>query len=255
MLKQVHLFFMAVFWLLLWGCSSHEATPEGSMKNLINASKYNTKLGVSYLQRGNLERSKQKILSALQQDPRSYEAHLAMAYYWEYTGDLAQAEQSYRRALRLARRKGEVHNNYGAFQCKQKNYREADRSFQRAMADNSYVKLAEVYENAGYCAQLAGWLDKAHRYFLRAVNIDERRAKGWLGLAEWALATKQPSKADLYLHRYEQNASITAGSTWLGYQISKQLGKRQSADKYQALLKKQFANSDEYQQFQRMRRT
>ncbi len=105
-----------------------------------------------------------------------------MARYQQQMGEQSQAQQHYRRALKLAPQNGYVLNNYGAFLCGLGQYDAAQRQFSRAIADSADGLRADTLENSGYCFLNAGQQEKARYALADAVQTDP--AKGMPMLAE-----------------------------------------------------------------------
>lgn len=141
------------------------------------ASAYNVQLGLAYLQQGDRQRAKKKLLTAMAEAPHSPDANGAMAYYFESTQDVQQADIYYRRAIQINPKEGASLNNYGAFLCRQARYDEAERYFLKAAADPKYTNIAQVYENAGFCALAAKHLKMAKHFFQQALAEDPKLAR------------------------------------------------------------------------------
>lgn len=136
------------------------------------ASAYNMQLGLGYLKQGNRQRAKQKLLTAVAQAPNSPYANEALAYYFEKTQEINQAEYYYQKAIQLAPKTGAILNNYGTFLCRQKQYQEAFNYFLKAVSDPEYLNTALAYENAGICAEAAHDSSAAKAYFKKALEQD-----------------------------------------------------------------------------------
>lgn len=154
------------------GCAGQIAQPIDNAK----AGLINVKLGLGYLEQGQVTRAREKLNHALELAPNLSEAHSAMAYLLESADELAAAEKEYKKAISLTREAGAFYNNYGAYLCRQKRFAEADRAFKLAVKDRKYLRVAEVYESAGICALQAGEEAKAKKYFQTAIKRDPRRA-------------------------------------------------------------------------------
>jgi type IV pilus assembly protein PilF len=139
-----------LFSLFLLGCSSTPVTQ--STTGPAAAATINAKLALAYLANGDVERAKQKILVAQQQAPSDPVIWGATGYFEERTGDASAARIAYQHALQLAPKLGEAHNNYGAFLCRQGEYRAAVDQFLIAVTDPQYLQVAAAYQNASKCA-------------------------------------------------------------------------------------------------------
>jgi len=93
--------------LLLSACSTGRATHKerDEQAKRVTTAKINTQLGMVYLKIHNVERAKQKLLSAMNQAPEIPEVWYAMGYFMEQTGNSVQAGQHYQKAIQKANRK------------------------------------------------------------------------------------------------------------------------------------------------------
>lgn len=121
-------------------------------ENNKTAADYNAQLGLMYLEQGNINLAKSKLLLALKQSPDEPLILDAMAYFLECTGEIKSAENYYLYAIKRAPKNGAVQNNYGTFLCRQKRYQESLGRFLLAVKDSNYLNTAHAYENASQCA-------------------------------------------------------------------------------------------------------
>ncbi|WP_272946910.1 type IV pilus biogenesis/stability protein PilW [Legionella londiniensis] len=158
-------------------CGKNAEENESVVKehNLNEAASFNTRLGLAYLKQGDRPRAKRKLLIALEQAPDSPNVNAAMAYFLEKTGVLDKAQVYYQKAMSLAPNNGAQLNNYGAFLCRQGQYKQAENYFLRAVKDVQYENTAAAYENAGLCALAIPDTAKAAFYFNKALEQDPSR--------------------------------------------------------------------------------
>lgn len=141
----------------------------------------NVKLGLAYLQEGNMPIAKEKLLMAADQAPGWAVAKDALGYFFESTGDKKEAEKYYLQAIALSPHDGASLNNYGVFLCRDHRPVEAEKMFLRAAAIPDYLHTAEAYENAGLCALTLPKSDKkadkemARIYFKKALQQEPQR--------------------------------------------------------------------------------
>jgi len=183
---------------LLYACKYNEDAEKQNIKkvNLSKAAAYNVQLGLGYLKQGDRPRAKKKLLTALKQEPDSADAYSALAYYFEQTSELEQAKQYYLKALSLSGNKGAQLNNYGAFLCRQRDYKKAESYFLKAAQDLQYIHTSGAYENAGLCALSIPDNDKARLYFTKALNQDPTRKVSFYELVK--LESKTGHAADAF---------------------------------------------------------
>jgi type IV pilus assembly protein PilF len=217
------------------------STPSGGEA----AAQVNVQLGLGYLEKGNVQRAKRKLMLALEQSPKLTEANGAMAYFYEVTQDNKQAEQYYRRAIDVASTKGAAYNNYGAYLCRHKRFDDAKKQFMKAVADNSYLNPADAYENAGLCELQNNELKEAKLHFEAAMAQDPRRTTSLLGLGELALRQKDYNTTSVMLEKYEKLAAMDASASWLAYRLNRDSGHPIIAQRYAHLLRDEFPTSQE----------
>jgi len=238
--------------LLLSGCmttGTQDARNNNSESHNKAAAKYNTELGLGYLKRGDMQRAKLKLLRAIQQDPTSPVVYGAMAYFQEMTGNMKEADEFYKKAMKLAPGKGAALNNYGAYLCREGQYKQSINYFLRATKDPAYLKPPAAYENAGLCAKRIPDLAQAKKYFKLALNNDPRRPTALLELAEMAYHQKDYKVAQTYLITYSKiMGSPSAASTWLQYQIATKQHNSQKRAEFASLLAEKFKSSSQYRQ-------
>ncbi len=251
-MQQITNWSMIFFLLsLLAACATETVSDHSSEKNLPRASAINLKLGLIYLQQGDIRRAKQKLLLAQRQQP-SAAVDRALAYFYERTGDLSRADVYYRQAITKAPTVGAGHNNYGVFLCREKRYQEAQRQFAAAIADTNYLNTANAYENAGLCALLISDYSKARQYFVKALQQNPNTVTTLRQLISLHYAQQQYRQADVYLQRYIKIGRVDANTLWLGVQIALKLHSKATLQQCGALLGKHFPESTQFMRYQRL---
>lgn len=190
-----------------------------SVVNYEKAARLNIELAMGYMGQNNFPRAKMKLMRALELDANLPETNYAYGYYLEQIGELQSAEKYYIKAVRLDNKNGKSHNNYGAFLCRQGRYLEAEKSFLSALEDPTYIKTAEVLENAGLCVMQIPNYAKAEKYFERALKHDPSRHDALLELANIKYQHNQISEAMSYYSTYTKLAPRTERSILLGEKL------------------------------------
>ena len=140
----------------LAGCVSVTEGPPKIESDPIAMSESRIELGLGYMGQGNMVRARENLELAVKHAPSYYRARLSIAHYYEQVGEVDEARDAYKKALRLDARNGNVLNNYGTFLCKQGEYDQADTYFNRAIDQLYYYLVSASYENAAFCAFKAG---------------------------------------------------------------------------------------------------
>ncbi len=180
----------------------------------------NIELGLNYLSSEQFARAKHKLMHAAQLAPNAVEPHSALAYFFEKSGDIKEAEQEHKKALRLGGNKGAVSNNYAVFLYKQNRFKEAKQAFQRALADKQYAHSAEVHENAGLCALKLFDMKQAEQYFYTAVRQDPKRSQALLELAAIKVKQQNLKEAEDLLWRHKSLVGLSEKSLLLNNELA-----------------------------------
>lgn len=191
-------------------------------------------LGLHYLAQGQMARAKHKLVHALELAPNAVEPHSALAYFFEKVGEINEAENEHKKALRLGSSKGALSNNYGAFLYRQNRFKEAKQAFKIALKDKHYIHTAEVNENAGLCALKLSEFEQAEKYFNTAICQDKNRTQALIELADIMFKKNHFTEALEYLTRYETLAKPSEKSRYISQELKmlrdkNALGKNASA--------------------------
>jgi type IV pilus assembly protein PilF len=249
------LLYVLVLLTVLLGASACVTTNEDGAfvkeegPDLIEASRINTQLGLDYMRRGVNDRALEKLLRALEQNPRNAEAHTAMALLQNRRGDFDEAEKHYRKAMALDGENPSIRNNFGVFLCANGDLAEAERYLVQAAQDPDYPTPQAAWTNAGACAMRQPDLEKSERYLRRALDIDNEFPDALAQMAKLAIEQKHYLKARAFLQRYEQVGPPTAATLWMGALTENALGDRAEALRYESRLRAEFPESPETGQF------
>lgn len=206
----------------------------------------NTQLGVEYMKEGQYETALKKIRKAIEVDPRYADAYNVLGLIYARLGENDKAEASFKKAVALAPRESSALNNYGQFLCKLGRSEEAQKMFAGAVENPLYTTPEVAYTNAGICA-----LDQqkdiaaAEKYLRDALAKNPKMPAALLQMAKISYQQERPLPARGYLQRYAEVAEHTPQSLWLGIQIEKKLGDRDTEASYAMTLKGKFPSSQE----------
>ena len=235
--------------LLLAGCASNPGNlPKTSATDKRDeAARVHVELGQRYLQQGKLDIALEKLQRALQFNPNYADAHTVIALLYERIGDPKSAEEHYRRAVELQPKAGAANNNYGQILCSAGRLDEADRYFQRAVAEPFYKYADVALANAGVCLLNGGRLDQAEADFRKAVELNPNNAAALLQLAGVLYRKNDFFKARAFMQRFETQGQDTPESLHLGRDIELKLGNAEGAREYAARLRQKFPDSPQAQ--------
>lgn len=245
MLKIFHFFFIITF-LLLQACTHEEESEKQNLKkpDLSKAASYNVQLGIGYLKQGDRPRAKNKLLTALEQEPLSPDVHSAMAYYFEQIGEINQAKTYYLKAMSLGKNGGAQLNNFGAFLCRQGNYKQAENYFLQAVNDLKYLYTAGAYENAGLCALSVPNEKSAKTYFSKAFSQDPSRKVSFYELLKLEIKNGQASEAFALIQKHPDLVMNDRILLSLAKEIADKVGQHNIAVEYELSMNNLNPNID-----------
>ena len=210
-----------------------------------DAAKYNARLGAEYLRKGRMKLADEKLKKALEQNPRSADAHHYFAILQQALGQTDQAQKHFTKAVKYSPDNPEINNNFGSFLCKHKKYSAAESHFQVAIKDPLYSTPAFALTNAGVCAHDAGQLSKAESYLDKALKKQANFSPALYATAKLAYDQRNYSRSQAFLFRYNEIMGENAKSLALCKQIHVQLGEIRKADECSSKLLRKYPNSKE----------
>jgi len=233
------------------GCATPRSEPGQSGRSgmdrvsPVRAADVNTRLGVGYFERGDLQVAIEKLERAIELDPAHVPAYVTLALIEERLGRESKARRYYREAVRMAPEDGATLNSYATFLCQQGEYREADEFFRRALEDPFYETREIAYTNAGSCAIRSNRFDAAESYLREALEVKSEHPDALYHLARLFLQRDEAFRARAFLQRYEAAAGADPGALLLGYRIENRLGNERESARYFRRLEEQFPDSAE----------
>ena len=237
---------VAAGWLLA-GCvttTTVSNVPE-SNANDRDAAELNYQLGARYLRNGNYDLARDRLLLSIELDPKNAIAHYTLALTYEQLDNQRLASESYEKAVRIAPRDYNVQNAYAVFLCKQRDFDQARRQFDRAIAvtenDTSWITMT----NAGVCMMQKPDNDAAEGYFRKALERKPTYGEALLQLSVLKFSIEDYLGARAFLQRYLSANIPTAGVLYLGVRIEEELGDDRARTEYSNRILREFPNSPE----------
>lgn len=234
------------------GCSNVDNLAENQGANYgeidnQRAAKFNLQLGLGYLEQGDVERAKGKLIKALKQAPYMPETHYNIAHFYYLIDEYELADTHFKKAISYSKNSskgvlGTAKNNYGVFLCQTKRYQEAERQFLGAVDDPNYADTASAYENAGLCFLKAEEKDKAQYYFEKTIKQNPLSTKALIELSELYVLNNNYKQAKFYLERYDQLGATNKRSLMLSLKLAKAQGDNKKIQEITDLLFKKYPN-------------
>ena len=238
--------------LVLLGCASQPEQFSG--RNLDEASRVNTELGINYMQQGSLGLAMDALNKAVDQDRSNAQAHAVLGVLHERLEQYDRAEASFRRSIRLDSGVSWVHNNYGRFLCNRGDYDRAQEQFELAMQDPLYERRELPLANAGTCARRAGNQRRASEFLRRALEHAPDFAPALYEMTQVQFELEDYATARNYFQRLRAVSTLDADALLLGARIESALGNRDEAASLGLRLRSDYPDSEAFREFGRMER-
>lgn len=233
----------------LAGCvSSGKVDPTRTPEGRNEARDAFIQLGIGYLQQGATARAKQPLGKALELDPRSADAHAALALVFQTEMETELADRHFRSALAHSR-DARILNNYGSFLFEQGRFKDAYERFQQASEDTMYAERARVFENLGLTALRLDMREQAQSHFNRSLRLDGRRPAALLELAILAYQDREYVPARRYYDSYMSLAEHSPRSLLLGIRLAEVFDERDRGANLALQLRRLYPASAEYQTY------
>ena len=210
----------------------------------------NIQLSAGYLQRGQLNFAKEKLVKALEIDSGNVQANNMMALLQWRLGDNKQAERHFRKAVTGKPGDPEAFNNYGVFLCRLGRIDMAEQWFKKALADPLYRTPAQAAINAGVCLMQKPAPTAAEDYFRRALKIDPKLPVALYQMAKISYDSGHTLAARGFIQRYFEAAEDTPESLLLATRIEQALRNKNEAASYALRLRDKFPDAPETKQLQ-----
>jgi type IV pilus assembly protein PilF len=231
---------------LLTGCvTTTQTTSADTEADEENAAALNYQLGAQYLRSGNYERARDRLLLSIELDPKNAVAHYTLALVYENLDNLRLAAESYEDAVRIAPRDFNVLNAYAVFLCKQRDFDNARKHFDRAIRvpenDSSYITMT----NAGVCMMQKPDAEAAEQYFRQALQRKRDYGEALIQLSLLKFTTEDYMSARAFLQRFLGTNAPSAGVLLLGMRIEERLGDERARTEYSNQILRDFPESPE----------
>jgi type IV pilus assembly protein PilF len=203
-------------------------------------------LASAYFSGGQPQTALEEARQALALKPDWPEALLLLASIQASLGDVAQAEASFQRVLRLAPADGDVMHNYGWFLCNQRRFAEADAQFRAAIAQPGYRETARTLLAEGICLGRNGRWEDAERTLSRSYELDAGNPVTAYNLSEVLYRRGEFERARFYVRRVNSVPDyVNAQSLWLAARVERKLGNTAGVQDYARQLRERFPRAPE----------
>lgn len=248
---------------LLSACASSVAPPapasadlktESDQTNADRRAQTRLELAAAYFGRNQLSTALDEVKQALVAIPDMPEALNLRGLIYAAMGETGLAEESFRRALAVAPRDGDILHNFGWYLCQQRRFDEADALFGRALALPQYRTFSRTMLAQGVCQARAGQLARADSSLSRAYELDPANPAIAYNLTEVLLRQGELERARFYIRRVNaRRETANAESLWLAMRIEQRLGNPGQVRQLGAELRERFPQSPQALLYERGR--
>jgi type IV pilus assembly protein PilF len=240
--------------MALGGCASAPPGDVGSGRDILTESdepesrkraRIRMELAVGYFEQGQTNVALDELKQVIASDPSFPDAYNQRGLIYMRLNDMRQAEDSFRRAVSLNPRDGNVQHNFGWLMCQQGRYEEAARAYEVAMANPMYAGRAKTLMAQGLCEARAGKTAEAERSLARSYELDAGNPVTGYNLAGLLFRRGDFNRAQFYIRRLNNSDLANAETLWLGIKVERRLGDRVAMQQLAEQLRKRFPKSRE----------
>lgn len=233
--------------MILAGCG----TTSGREKSTESA-RVHTELAGLYYERAQYGVALEETTLALEADPKYSQAYGVRGLIHMALREDKQAEEDFRKGLRLDSTNAGMNNNFGWFLCQRGREKESIPHFMSALKDPLYRTPEVAYLNAGLCSRKAGNIQDAEEFLLKSLQSQPDMPPALIALAGLNFDKGEYASAKQYFTRFsERSRNLTAEQLWLAVRIHRRLRDRNSEASYGMQLRKRYPDAKETQMLMR----
>lgn len=246
MTSTCKLIFASAVLILLSACISNttgapepqKAAPEVSANRFFE-------LGVQYYRKGSYTLARDRLITALEYNPKLAIAHSTLALTYVELEVPRLAKEHFELAVKYGPKNFDVRNAYAVYLCQRKEFDAARIQFDLAIAvyenDNAEVMMT----NAGVCMASKPDYALAETYFRAAITRKASYSEALLQLSSLKRKMGENLHARAFLQRYLITNPASAPVLFLGIEIENDLGDQRAATDYSNQLLRDFPASAE----------
>lgn len=231
--------------MILGGCVTTKSPHLQQGNVAADAAADNVQLAMAYMQEGNLQRAKEKLDRAMQEDPNNPNVHSVSALFYERINDPKKAESEIREAMRLAPGDPGQVLFYGVYLCGQHRVDEGITKMLQVARNPLYRTPEAAYNNVGVCLLTARRDEEAESAFKRALGARPDFAEAAYQLAALELAHGRALEARDLVQKFIGQNSPTPELLLVGLRAARTLGDASSAAQFTKILRADFPNSEQ----------
>lgn len=213
------------------------------------------RLATAYIGQGNTDRARVHLDRAKELAPESPAVLSTMGLLYQADSEDELAERSFKAAIANKPGYTRARVYYGAFLFGKNRFEEARDQFAAASRDTEYSDRASVFFNLGRCEERLENHEAAVTAYRRSVELSRGDARSLLALSRNLVATGDYESAEYYYGRLtglmQRNTNLrhSPESLITGIRIARHVGDLDREASFVLLLRNDFPNSLEYQQY------
>lgn len=237
--------------LLLTACVTSGGSTQRSPQEDARRAQIRVQLAIGYMQQGQWEAALGEIQKALDADSNSAAAYTVRGLIYSHIDELAQAEQSFRRAVAISPRDGDALHNLGWLLCTNNRPGEGRQYLESALKSPMYQGRTRTEAAQGICEMKAGNIAQAERFLIHALDTDPHNAVASGALAELYFNRGDFRRAALYASQANVRKAATPASLWLAMKIERSQHNHEGVARYARQLRDMFPNARQNRLYQR----
>lgn len=236
-------------WLMLAisGCVSSTSNVAEFEADDADAAKQYYQLGARYYRNGSYELARDRLKLALEFEPRMAMGHYTLALTYEQLENARLATEHYEAAVRYEPKNYDALNAYAVFLCRQREFDEARRQFEKAVSVVENDTAEVMLTNAGVCMSRKPDFEQAEVFFRKAIQRKPSYGEALIQMSALKHKTGNDLHARAFLQRYLERNDPSAAVLYLGYQIEEKLGDERASGEFVDQLLRDFPDSSEAQ--------
>lgn len=234
--------------ILLTGCITSTTTTSAKFEETDDAAMQNYNLGARYYQNGSYDIARERLERAVELDPKLEQAHFMLALTYEQLDNNRLATEHYEEAVRVAPNSYNARNAYAVFLCRQQEYDDAEKQFDKLFKISINDSRFVMYTNAGACMTQKPDYEKAEEYFRNALRERPAHPEALIQLSALKFKTNECLQSRAFLQRFLTSNETTPGVLYLGVQVEECLEDERAATDYANQLLREFPASPEARQ-------
>ena len=231
--------------LMMAGCVTSTTTNAPAESDDDSAAEYNYQLGARYYENKSYELARDRLERALDLDPKLAKAYTRLGMTYEALDNPRLATEAYENSIRVAPRDFNIQNAYAVFLCRQQDYDQAVRYFDRAAKHPENDDAEYTLTNAGICMSQRPDLDAAEQYFRAALERKSSYGEALLQLCLLKYRAQDYLNARAFLQRFMSANPTSAGVLYLAAEIEGRLGNDSGRAEFVNQLLREFPASAE----------